>query len=236
MSDPTIGPVDLEQIEAEEHREKIRNRVIIALIFLVGVAVALWVGYLLNSEQNTVDKAEAKTEQVQAEKFSLAQQIAEACASKDGTSLDAETYDRLCADARTIVREGPQGAQGVPGIQGPQGIQGEQGLQGAQGIRGPPGIDGTDGVDGAVGPQGEKGETGDTGPQGPQGEKGDTGAQGPQGETGATGAVGPQGPAGANGQPPFAWVVYNEAGNVIESCVRTDPFDPSEPTYTCTRG
>jgi hypothetical protein len=245
MSDPTIGPVDLEQMEAEEHREKIRNRVILALIFIIGVCIALWVGYLLNSEQKTVDKAEQRTEEVQAEKFNLAQQIAEACESNETESLDEATYQRLCADARTIVREGPQGAQGIPGLQGPQGVQGVDGAQGVQGIPGTDGANGLDGADGApgaqgetgpAGPPGEQGATGETGPQGPQGEKGDTGATGPQGEPGETGAVGPQGPAGADGQPPFSWVVFNEAGNIVESCVRADPFTPAQPTYTCTRG
>lgn len=164
-------------------------------------------------------------QQAQTEKFNLAQQIASACKDPQN-GLDESTALRLCRDAATIVREGPQGAQGVPGATG---AQGPQGLQGIQGIRG---------FDGA---QGEKGDVGDTGPQGLPGPQGDPGPAGPQGETGATGpqgdtgAVGPQGPAGTDGQPPFSWVVFSEGGQIIESCVRADPFDPAAPTYTCTR-
>lgn len=205
MSDPTIKRVDLKQIEDEEHREKIRNRVLLVLITLIGIAVAVWVGSLVTHEQDTTEKAQEQVEQVQVEKFNLAQQIAAACADPTAEALDEDTYRRLCADARTIVREGPQGAQGIPGVQGPQGIQG---------------------VAGGTGPQG---------PQGIQGETGGTGAQGPQGEKGDTGSVGAQGPPGEDGDPPAGWVVYNEAGNVVEECTRAEPFNPQAPTYTCTK-
>ena len=53
---------------------------------------------------------------------------------------------------------------------GPQGVQGLQGVQGPQGIEGP------------------QGETGPIGPEGPQGETGPIGPVGPQGDTGAAGS------------------------------------------------
>lgn len=222
---------ELSRLEEEERVERLRNRVILAVVMLVGIVVAVWVGMQIDANQASEDKAQAKTEQVQVEKFNLAQQVAEACADPDVSALDEATYAGLCLDARTIVREGPQGAQGIPGVQG---VQGTQGLQGIQGIRGPPGVDGIDGTNGL---NGEKGDTGDTGAQGPQGEKGetgDTGAQGPQGEKGDTGSVGEQGPRGADGEAPFSWVVYGPGGQVVEECVRTVTFDPRSPTYTCT--
>lgn len=225
MSDeiPTtrVDRLELDRLEAEEHHEKWRTWALLAAILLIGVGVALWVGMSINANQEVATKAEAQTEQAQVEKFNLAQQIAAACADPNAESLDEATYARLCSDARTIVREGPQGAQGIPGAQGVQGIPG---MQGAQGIPG---------IDGAAGP---KGDTGDIGPQGIPGEKGDTGdtgPQGPQGEKGDTGAIGDQGPAGEDGEPPFSWVVYNAGGEVVQTCTRTETFDPESPTYSC---
>lgn len=65
--------------------------------------------------------------------------------------------------------EGPQGIQGIQGPQGPQGIKGDTGPQGPQGIKGDTGPQGT------IGPQGIQGPEG---PQGIQGVKGDTGDSG----------------------------------------------------------
>jgi Na+-transporting methylmalonyl-CoA/oxaloacetate decarboxylase gamma subunit len=232
MSDPTITPVNLEQMEEDEKREKIRNRVLLGLILLILLCLSAWVGSIVTANQNEKVKAEEQTEQAQVEKFNLAQQVAEACADQAATSLDEATYTRLCTDARTIVREGPQGAQGIPGVQGPAGIQG---IQGIQGFEGPKGDKGDTGATGLTGEKGDKGDTGAQGAPGEKGEKGDTGAQGVQGEKGETGSVGPQGVAGVDGQPPFSWVVFNEGGQIVESCVRADPFDAKAPTYTCTR-
>jgi hypothetical protein len=77
---------------------------------------------------------------------------------------------------------GPQGPQGLQGIQGPQGLQGETGPQGPQGIQG---------ETGPQGPQGTQGIQGETGPQGPQGIQGETGVQGIQGIQGIQGETGP---------------------------------------------
>jgi hypothetical protein len=108
----------------------------------------------------------------------------------------------------SIVKEGPQGPQGIigpkglvgpqgiAGPQGPQGIVGSQGIAGPQGIVGPQGIIGPDGPQGLVGPGGPTGDTGDiglTGPQGLVGPVGETGAIGPIGLTGPIGDTGPQG-------------------------------------------
>jgi hypothetical protein len=229
MSDeqPTLAHLD-----AEERKDQIRNRVLLGVVGAIAIAVALWVGGLIDNEQKTTAKAEKKTEQAQVEKFNLAQQVAAACADPDAKVLDDVLYARLCTDARTIVREGPQGAQGIPGVQGPMG---PQGVTGAQGARGPAGSAGAAGTDGKAGPAGPAGAEGAVGPAGPAGADGAPGPQGPPGADGKDGAVGPAGPAGANGEPPMSWVVYGSNGQVTERCERATNFDPTEPRYTCTR-
>lgn len=71
--------------------------------------------------------------------------------------------------------------------------------------------------------------------------QGPTGLQGPAGLNGADGAQGPPGPAGADGvngtngvdgQPPVSWT-YTDAFGIQHTCSRTDQFDPSSPTYSC---
>lgn len=169
MSDPTIpatraDKAKLDALEAEERRDRRRNALLILLVFAVGVGVALWVGATLDDSQDTAVEAEQRTEQVEVEKFNLAQQIAAACADPEAEALDEATYARLCSDARTIVREGPRGAQGIPGVQGPpgvQGLQGPPGSDGEDGLPGPPGADGADGRDGADGATGDRGAPGE---------------------------------------------------------------------------
>lgn len=68
------------------------------------------------------------------------------------------------------LKEGPQGIQGIQGVQGPVGLQGLKGDTGPQGIQGLKGDTGSQGI------QGIKGDTGIQGPQGLKGDKGDTGA------------------------------------------------------------
>lgn len=60
-------------------------------------------------------------------------------------------------------------------------------------------------------------------------------AVGPSGATGPAGPSGAPGPAGAQGvagQPPYSWT-YTDALGVKYYCVRTQSFDPGNPTYTC---
>lgn len=85
--------------------------------------------------------------------------------------LSFTVQDTAIAPQSVNVR-GPQGVQGVQGIQGPMGAQGAQGIQGATGAQGPRGLQGE------TGPQGATGGAGVKGPQGPQGIKGDNGADG----------------------------------------------------------
>jgi len=103
------------------------------------------------------------------------------------------------------VKTGPQGIQGLQGIegpigpQGPQGIQGPIGPQGLQGIQGPTGPQGAQGISGQPGPPGQPGSRGDAGPVGLQGSRGEVGPAGPRGATGPSGPAGPQGPRGELG-------------------------------------
>lgn len=79
---------------------------------------------------------------------------------------------------------------------------------------------------------------GPAGPPGPAGVSGAVGSSGQDGATGAAGqdgATGPQGSPGMNGvdgQPPLSWTYTDELG-ISQTCSRTDPFDPTAPTYSC---
>lgn len=131
---------------------------------------------------------------------SLAQQVTQACKSRDfGPGFSKDQEDKLCDKAETVAKDngyvslpiqgprGPEGPEGPPGPQGVPGIMGPQGLRGIMGVKGKPG---EDGQPGATGPQGEKGDPGAEGPIGP---KGETGSVGPKGDTGAEGPMGPSG-------------------------------------------
>lgn len=97
-----------------------------------------------------------------------------------------------------------QGAAGADGPQGPRGIPGEDSQ--VPGPTGPPGSAGTNGADGSDGA--------------------DSTVPGPQGEPGTPGSN------GVDGQPPTSWT-YTDAVGIRYTCNRTDPFDPSAPTYSC---
>jgi hypothetical protein len=121
---------------------------------------------------------------------------------------------------------GPQGTQGIQGVQGDpgsQGIQGVPGDTGAQGIQGVPGNDGNDGAPGAPGTDGTDGSTWHSGTGAPAGGLGVNGdfylddangdvyvkaagvwgladnLTGPQGTQGIQGIQGVQGDPGADG-------------------------------------
>jgi hypothetical protein len=225
-----------EEDAREERHERWRTYLPLALIMLGGVIVALWVGYSISESQKeqvkaktTAVKAIDAADQAQAEKYTLAQQVAAACA---GGTLDPEIQTQLCSDARQVVKEGPQGAQGIPGIQGVQGVKGEQGIPGKNGADGAPGPKGDTGASGVNGKDGLPGEKGDVGAVGEKGETGATGPQGPPGPKGDTGGIGPQGPPGKDGQPPVSWTVENADGSTT-NCNRADDWTLAVPTYSC---
>lgn len=97
-----------------------------------------------------------------------------------------------------ICCAGPQGPQGLPGIQGPVG---PQGIPGAKGNNGAQGLSGAQGLPGNIGPQGIQGPKGDMGLVGPAGSAGLNGVDGQQGLQGAMGPMGPQGLQGPQGIP-----------------------------------
>lgn len=217
----------LHELDAEERRDRIRTRWALSIAAVIAIAAAFWVGSLIDTEQASKTKAQAQTQRAQVEKYNLAQQIAAACADPKATVLDETAYARLCTDARAIVREGPRGAQGVPGHTGAQGVPGPQGIPGVRGVIGLDGKDGANGKDGQPGPVGQPGAVGPAGPAGPPGADGATGPAGPpgppgaDGKDGATGPMGPPGEDGANGLTPTQM-----------TCTRPDPPLGSE--WDCT--
>ena len=175
---------DNTDLDKADRNDKYRYAVWILAALLIGAVT--WI--LLVQNSNAKDQAASEASQ----KFTLAQQVAAACALKE----QADDLGGLCKKVDKIVQEGPAGstgAQGDPGAvgsQGPLGPKGEQGVQGNQGIGG---LLGPQGIFGKTGP------TGSTGVPGIAGSDGTSGADGADGATGATGADGQTGPAGATG-------------------------------------
>jgi len=124
-------------------------------------------------------------------------------------------------DAPPVTLNGSDGRDGEPGERGPGPSDGQVFFAvqqycalmicvGPQGPSGAPGGAGANGQDSTV-----------PGPQGPPGA--DSTVPGPPGATG---------PPGGNGEPPLSWTYTDMLGG-SHTCTRTDPFDPSSPTYTC---
>lgn len=157
------------------------------VLALLLVGAISWL--LISSNSKNEDKALSEASQ----KFTLAQQVAAACAVKE----QADDLGGLCAKADQLVREGPagvEGLQGPPGDTGPQGPLGPKGEQGTIGATGSQGLIGATGLQGLIGATGI-GKDGSTGLQGLIGATG----IGKDGSTGPIGPVGPAGPAGATG-------------------------------------
>lgn len=163
---------DLDQADKRDRRTK--------WVIILSLIVAVLIGALLAL---ATDRSQQDAVNADAQKQSLAAQVAAACVSPN---LDDVALKALCDNANRIVRtgEGPQGPQGIEGIQGPAGA---------------PGLDG---VQGPRGPSGARGPAGPVGPPGPTGPTGDDGKAvvGPSGADGAVGPPGPSGPAGADGK------------------------------------
>lgn len=193
---------DNTDLDKADRNDKYRYAVWILAALLIGAVT--WI--LLVQNGNAKDQAASEASQ----KFTLAQQVAAACALKE----QADDLGGLCKKVDKIVQEGPAGstgAQGDPGAigaqgplgpkgeQGSQGNQGVQGLLGAQGIFGKTGTQGSTGVPGIAGSNGTAGADGATGSTGADGQTGPAGATGADGKDGATGAKGDTGAAGADG-------------------------------------
>ena len=173
--------------------------IVVVLALIIAAGLAWYLGTSAKDSANQEATAKAQT-------FSLAQEVAAACASPEVTADMAD----LCQSANVITKDGPAGAAGPPGDKGAQGATGFPGKDGAPGLNGlpgaigpagPPGVNGLDGATGPAGPVGATGATGATGPKGADGPAGPVGATGdpgtpstvpgPTGETGATGTTSP---------------------------------------------
>lgn len=219
--------VDNSDLDRQDRNERLRTVVVVA--FVVLCALALFFG------GRATNRAQTEADQQAQQKYTLAQQVAAACAMKER----ADDLGGLCTKANSIVKEGPQGDVGPAGPIGPVGPQGPQGPEGpigpkgedgaagktgqngeagATGAQGDPGVAGADGADGAQGP---------AGPAGPQGEPGPKGEQGPAGAKGETGSAGPAGPAG---YPDSFEITVGPQGNPV-TYVCTDPDGDHD--YTC---
>jgi hypothetical protein len=100
--------------------------------------------------------------------------------------FEADVFARI--DARLAeVRNGENGADGLPGERGTPGEPGPSGRDGEPGERGEPGLEG---------PRGQDGQAGEPGPRGERGERGEPGESGERGEPGERGERGEQGPVG----------------------------------------
>src|ERR1044072_4534413 len=211
-----------------------RNQVVaIAIAILLGVVYlvgrTIWSASDADTATTDKEQAQGQAAAAQGQARSLADQVAEACAKGGDT---AKELGSACSRATSIQRTVPVPVPGPAGPQGGQGPAGTSGVPGPAGPQGNPGVPGPAGVPGAEGPKGSNGEPGTTGAAGQNGQDGATGPAGPQGETGPPGATGERGPAGADGQPPLSWP-YAEVLGGEDTCSRTSPFDPSNPTYAC---
>lgn len=117
----------------------------------------------------TIDQAQdAKVSNVEAQKVTLAQQIAAACEA-------GELHGSICGEATRVIEtpapEAPRViyVQGKPGLPGKDGANGRDGSDGRNGVDGQNGVDGKDGERGPEGPAGPPGQPGPTGPPGPPG-------------------------------------------------------------------
>ena len=198
----TPTPTSNADLDQGDRRSKILTALAVALALLVG-ALGWYLGQDATNSANKEASAKAQT-------FSLAQQVAAACASKD-ILTDMST---LCDKAKIIAKEGPAGAAGPPGDQGAQGATGAtgaDGLIGPIGIQGANGAQGVQGTQGIIGLTGITGSNGDAGAQGPAGAKGDTGAPGaPSGIKGDPGIQGIQGNPGSAYPFEFTFTVKGE--------------------------
>jgi len=153
--------------------------IVVVLALIIAAGLAWYLGVSAKDSANSEATAKAAT-------FSLAQEVAAACASPEVT-LDLSD---LCQSAQNVTKDGPAGAAGPPGDKGAQGatgFPGKDGATGATGLTGPPSVNGINGVDGAIGASGANGSTGATGGNGIDGTNGTNGIDGTNGADGAAG-------------------------------------------------
>lgn len=171
-----------DDLDQQARAERLRAVIVTGVVLMAGLMLFLGGRATSQAEERAAAQAGAK--------FTLAQQVASACAAKTG----ADDLGGICQSATQIVKAGPAGTAGIQGIQGVQGVDGLTGLAGLQGPLGPKGEQGVTGLTGSQGIAGLLGKAGVAGAdstlQGPQGLQGPAGADGQAGPIGATGAAG----------------------------------------------
>jgi len=217
MSEHAPSPDDLVG-PAKQHRISPRLQAGLVLVITLAMIVAVIVGAGVNFSQSRV----------------IAQQ--QSLIADLSHNLDA-TRDQVKATGETPVSPPASVVAGAAGDPGKAGTNG---------------IDGTDGRDGtsvtsvicqasgswlitysngstqqATGPCiGANGADG-------QSVTGAPGKDGANGTNGTNGVDGRDGTDGAPGEPPFSWTWVSTSG-LSRTCNRTEPFDKTAPTYTCT--
>ncbi|PSS42892.1 hypothetical protein C6401_15140 [Arthrobacter woluwensis] len=181
-----------------------------------------------NYAAQAADAAQAQA----AEKKSLAEQVAAACAKDDFKSSPqgkqvCQRADQVAKDTTPVT--GSKGDQGIPGLDGADGKDGTPGRDGRDGRNGASGTDGAPGLPGAQGAAGQNGAQGVPGVPGEKGDKGDKGDPGEQGQKGDQGIPGRDGADGKDGSPPSSWNFTQDG--VTYACT---PQPPGSTTYTCT--
>jgi len=210
------APTPDELIEAEKpHRVPLRIQAALVLVITLLMIIAVVIGAGVNFSQSRV----------------IGQQ--QSLIADLSHNLDA-TRDQVKASGETPVSPPASvvaGAAGDPGKAGTNGIDGRDGTSvisvicqasgswlitysngSSQQATGP-----------CIGANGADGQT-ITGPPG---------KDGTNGSNGANGADGRDGTDGAPGEPPFSWTWVSTSG-LSRTCNRTEPFDKTAPTYTCT--
>lgn len=208
-----------DDLDAQARAERLR-----AIFVVLGIIIA---AVLLFFGGRATNRAEDQAVAEAGAKFTLAQQVAAACAAKSG----ADDLGGICQSANQIVKAGPAGSTGAQGVQGIQGNEGSAGIPGGQGPLGPKGEQGVAGLQGIAGLLGQPGLTGAIGAAGTAGAdstlRGPDGPQGPAGVDGQAGPIGVAGAAGVDGKTPTAL-----------SCTKPPVVLPAEPgasdTWACT--
>lgn len=192
-----------------------RYRTIVVVLALIIIAGLTWyLGMTAKDSANNEATAKAQT-------FSLAQEVAAACASPEVTADLSE----LCRNAKNVTKDGPAGAAGPPGDQGEQGATGFPGKDGA------PGLNGLPGAIGPIGPPNVNGTNGTNGATGSVGANGIDGTNGTNGTNGADGAKGADSTVPGQSAFPFTFSFVTDGTPGTYVCEMKDP--PASPT-NCT--
>jgi|GEM_PF-3768054 len=212
-----------------------RTKIILVALSTVLAITVVFCGVLAWQNGNLAAQAADAAQAQAAEKKSLAEQVAAACAKDDfKTSAQGaqvcQRADRVVKDTTPPVEvKGDAGPPGANGLDGSDGAPGATGPRGEQGPPGPQGAAGGNGIDGADGTNGANGIDGAPGAAGPKGDQGPAGPAGQPGAKGDTGEPGPQGPAGPAGPVPTS-ITFTQDG-ITYTCT---PDPPGSTTYTCT--